>query len=635
MKIPLSHIKRRIIDDISDSELSKKLLQLGHEHEIENGIIDFEFTPNRGDCLSVNGILRDLSCFYKINSLSEIFNDKLQKLSFNFVNKCTKSCPEVTFLKIEVDEFIRSYSYELEDYFADLKLNKINFFTDISNYISYETGQPTHCYDANKIDSLVLKEIKKDSSFETLLDKNIKLLGSNLVFKDNDEIVNLAGVIGGKNSACDKNTRSVIVECAYFLPEAIIGKSLKYDIQSDAAHKFERGVDRKSQETVLRRFLKVVNSHADILKAEIINFKYNEYEYKKIPFDYEKINKIIGESIDYKYQIKILTKLGFIIEDKLLIVPPHRNDITSINDVAEEIARVYGYDNIITKPFSIKTSKKMKNKRESNEEKLKKYLIDNNFYEVINNPFTSSKISTSIKLDNPLDSNKRFIRTDLKDSLIHNLIFNNRRQKDSIKLFEISEIYEFTSSIKSSKKIGIISTGVCGHNYKDFSNKVSLSTLEDIFKDVFIDFENHFQEISLDEYDVKIKTPVFYGEFDLENVSENIENYKSNYSAPKKFIKYQPISEFPSSIRDLSFSIKEYKQLKKLEEMVNIFSCSILKETFIFDFFINEKRNEIKIGYRFIFQSKEKTLTDEEIDKEMDAIISKTLSIDNIYIPGL
>ena len=135
-------------------------------------------------------------------------------------------CTQISFLKLEIEKVPELYKGSLENYFLDLGLNKNNFFTDVSNYLSYETGQPTHCYDASKIKgNLVFHEIDSDLEFETLLDKKITLTGKNSVFSLNNEVINLAGVVGGKSTSCSANTKTVIVECAFFQPEAIIGKS--------------------------------------------------------------------------------------------------------------------------------------------------------------------------------------------------------------------------------------------------------------------------------------------------------------------------------------------------------------------------------------------------------------------------
>ena len=147
MKIAYSHLVQHIEESPNIEQISDSLFQLGHEHEIDGGIFDLEFTPNRGDCLSVDGLLRDLAAFYTINPGQEIFSEKLDELLIDFENLSESICPQISFLKLEIDEVPEIYKDSLGDYFLDLSLNKNNFFTDVSNYLSYETGQPTHCYD--------------------------------------------------------------------------------------------------------------------------------------------------------------------------------------------------------------------------------------------------------------------------------------------------------------------------------------------------------------------------------------------------------------------------------------------------------------------------------------------------------
>ena len=266
MKIAYNHLLKFLVDEPTMDDISSKLFQLGHEHEIEGTVFNMEFTPNRGDCLSLLGIARDLNVFYKTSDELSLYEPEIPKLDLNFINHARDKCSAISFLNIEVEHTVTDYADYLEDYFDDLKLNKNNFFTDVSNYIAYEMGQPTHCYDFNSIDkNVVLTNTKSKDNFKTLLDKEINLNESDLVFMNNNKVINLAGVVGGMETSCSKQTRNVLVECAYFLPESIIGKALKYNIQSDAAHKFERGVDPKCHERVLRRFIQIINDHTKVI----------------------------------------------------------------------------------------------------------------------------------------------------------------------------------------------------------------------------------------------------------------------------------------------------------------------------------------------------------------------------------
>ena len=641
MKIAYEHLIKFIPSRPSIENISEKFFQLGHEHEIENNIFDMELTPNRGDCLSINGLLRDLSVFYEITPNNEIYTDDIKSLDINFVNNSPEACPSISFLKIKIQGEVSAYKGIFQDYFDDLDVNKNNFFTDISNYISYETGQPTHCYDAEKVTSLISLETSiEEYEFKTLLDKTIKLEDENLVFVQNDEVINLAGVMGGSGTACSKDTKSVIVECAYFNPENVIGQSIKYDIKSDAAHKFERGVDPLCHEKVLRRFLKIVDEHATIKNVEIFKRDYISHNSTEIPFSIERINNILGLSCNSEELQDYLTKLGFNIDKNKIIAPSYRSDIKTENDIAEEVARVIGYNNIPTQPIKIpKLSNTSAKNLELLENNIKTLLISEGFFEVINDPFVNHETNNSIKLDNPLDSGRKNLRINLEKSLIDNLLYNERRQQDSIKLFEITDVYYIEKKeLKSKRKLGIICSGRVGKNYLDFSRKIDSKYLTNILEkfNKKISFNPHL--INRDELETKLNDKIIYLEIDL----NELENYDFDILDKEKFIlnknnfkKYIPISSFPSSVRDLSFAVADKEKYHDLQNLLLDYKDILIKEIFIFDFYHNENKDEIKIGFRFVFQSNSSTITEGEVNNIMNEIIEKALSIPSVEIPGL
>ena len=638
MKVSYKHLIKHIPSNPSIEDISKKFFQLGHEHEIDGEIFQMEITPNRGDCLSLHGLLRDLAVFYKIDFKRDVYKHDIKPFNLAFVNKAKEACSNISFLKIEIDGKTTSYKGDLKEYFEDLDISKNNFFTDISNYISYEKGQPTHCYDAKKIgDSFSLEIIKEDKKFETLQDKQITLKGSNLVFLKDDEVINLAGIMGGKSTSCSFTTKSAIIECAHFNSEEIIGKSVQYDINSEAAHKFERGVDYSCHEDVLRRFIKIVSDHANIKNIEIYTCTSKEKAIKKIAADFEKINNILGTSIDKETIKDSLQKLGFKIQSDNIYVPSHRNDVSTINDIAEEIARIIGYNNISAETFSIPAV----NKYDENtifEKNLKDFFVQHGFSEVINNPFMNIKEDLSVRVDNPLDSNRSYIRTSLKNSLINNLLYNERRQQDSIKLFEISDIYYIDKEIKNKKVLGIICSGRIGKNYIDFSKKIDINYLKKIITELSLDFNEEPILIDRKNLDTKLKNEIIYLEIDLNSLKTFTAQSNINHpvhSREQTFIKYDPISEYPSSTRDLSFSIKDLKNYYEIQNYLLNYKSDLIKEIFIFDYYNNHKNNEIKLGFRIIFQSKVSTITENEINNVMDIIINHALSFDSVSIPGL
>ena len=225
------------------------------------------------------------------------------------------------------------------------------------------------------------------------------------------------------------------------------------------------------------------------------------------------------------------------------------------------------------------------------------------------------------------------MRVSLKNSLIENLLYNERRQKDSIKLFEISDVY--TNSNIQKKLLGIIATGRVDKNHEDFTKIINEKYLANIFKDkisgnTIFNYEN----ISRSTLNTKYKSPITFLEVELD--SSITVNYESNLIKKDytKF-KYKPISEYPSSNRDLSYSIKKHSKCKDLENFIDNYHNDLLKEVYIFDYFFNEKSNEIKIGFRFIFQSVNTTITEHQVNEIINDIIANTVDGKYVTIPGI
>tara|TARA_X000000368_G_scaffold416686_1_gene411216 strand:+ start:222 stop:2123 length:1902 start_codon:yes stop_codon:yes gene_type:complete len=632
MKIHYKDILRFIDEKPPIDDLSNKLFQLGHEHEIEGEVFDLEFTPNRGDCLSAYGLARDLNVFYDVNNSIDIYEEDIEELELDFINKSEVDCPNISFLKIEIEGQISEYKDYLSSYFINLKIKKNNFFTDISNYISYELGQPTHCFDEGKINGqLVFDKQSLNEAFTTLMDSEIELEGENCIFSVNEEVISLAGLMGGMSTACSESTNIALIECAYFKPESIIGKSIKYNLQSDAAHKFERGVDPCCHEKVLRRFINIVQDHVKIKNLEIVKFNNTKFKSTEIEIDLDKVNTILGTLIKDDQYKDNLQKLGFKYDSKIG-VPSYRSDVLNQNDLAEEMARIIGYNNIPNRTINIPNKNQAVISKK--DYKLRHHLIKNGFFEVINFPFAGDKEKNSIAVDNPLDSNRKYLRTSLQTSLTENLLHNERRQKDSIKLFEFSDIYTLEKN-SNKTKIGIISSGNMGHDHVNFSKQIDDKYLNSLMEGFLESSELKFKTISRENLNTKIKNKIYYIEFNIEDIKDNIDIELDASSIPDGFIKYEPISELPSSNRDFSFLINNFSNLEEIFTQFQNMNDEYLKDSFMFDFYKNEDRNELKIGYRMIFQSNSKTLSDKEIQKSISKILKPILAIDGISIPGM
>ena len=388
------------------------------------------------------------------------------------------------------------------------------------------------------------------------------------------------------------------------------------------------------QEEAIRRFIFIVSEHAEILDLEFVSFSNKNHAPVKLDLNSNKISKILGHPIDKNNYIKTLESLNFLITENDIFVPSYRHDIASQNDLAEEMARVIGYDKIQSQELDY-IFQKNKTEGEDDEYMIKDFLSENGFYEVINFPFTSLK-SSPIFLDNPLDSTKSYLRTDLKESLIENMLFNERRQKDSIKIFEISHIYEITESVTHSKNLGILISGRKGNNHKDFSHKLDKDYLKTLFKKLNFDLDDsQIIKIDRNKLDSKTKRDIYYVEIRIRDLSYEDKKFQRGYIDFSNCVQYKSISEYPSITRDLSFLVTNISKTKKLHDFVMEYKNEYLKNIFLFDFYKNANNNEFKMGFRFIFQSNQSTLKDSQIDEVIEDIINNTTSIKEVSIPGL
>ena len=633
MKISYKHLSRHLINEVSIETISDMLFQLGHENEVQGNILDIEFTPNRGDCLSILGLARDLNALTPSHQELEIFNGELNPLKLGFTNIATNACNKISFLYLEVDHINNNYEDYLENYFSDLNINKNNLFTDVSNYVSYELGQPSHAYDFEKIvGEIKLKFLEDNIEFQTLLGKKINLQKGDLIFADDNEVINLAGLMGSQGTSCSQETKKVLIEFAFFQPDSLMGKSVKYDLNSDAAYKFERYVDPNLQEKSIRRFIQIISNHADISDMKMFSETFLDSPQRLIKFDARKINHILGTNISNQEIKEYLGKLSLEIADESIQIPSFRNDLETENDIAEEIARVVGYDNIIPSKLKI-------NENYIGSHNLEKYVSDflrkKGLNEVINSQFSGINEKNCIVVDNPLDSNRKYIRTNLKDSLLENLTFNEKRQKDSIKLFEISDIYlsDGSGQIEKKKMLGIIASGRIGYNRRDFSKKINKNFIQNIFCDFDEKFVDEILKIARHNVDSKSKDEIFYLEVELSRLAPYFKDYELS-NETNKFVKYSDISEFPSSTRDLSVLVGQIEDIQKVSKIIDDHNASILVDKFLFDFYENKEKNQIKVAYRLIFQSKENTLGDKDVDKEMNKMVLKIIEIKNASVPG-
>ena len=440
--------------------------------------------------------------------------------------------------------------------------------------------------------SLAKKNLK--TKFNTLLDTEIELTDENLVFSLGNEVISLAGTMGGASTACSANTTKVLVECAYFQPEEILGKARKYNLSSEAAYKFERGADYLCQEDVLRRFLQIVSEHTEV-KSVAFYSEQKKTTLAEVPFDADKLNAVIGIKIAEQEQLSYLSALGFTAGRKIT-VPAHRSDVDQLNDLAEEVTRMIGYNNIPSQVLALPVTAKQH--KRTFEDLAGRYLINQGFFEVINNPFTDFEGKGAIAVDNPLDKQRAMLRTCLMNSIRTNIAYNQNRQKDSIKFFEFSDIYKTSGT---ERRFALAIAGRVNKNAKEFNAQLDYGYLKGLINSICTDILKvqptyeladkrgyDFYEaltlngskigglgkISKETIDSKVKTPVFACELTIDalEVPDN---------------QFVPTSDFPASYRDISFSLSDLEKVGTLTELIEHTTKNhdLLTESFIFDFF--------------------------------------------------
>ena len=195
------HIQSLLASNDADiNDISDALFQLGHENEIQNNNLDIDFTPNRGDCLSLYGVVRDLNPIHPSKININFYKNDIPSFKFEFKNKLEDFCPSVSFLKLKIKSNKIDYQPYLEEYFSKLKIKKNNFFTDISNYLMYELGQPTHCYDFKVVkNGLSLQRLDQSTVFTSVISEDINLEKNEIVFKHDNKISNFAGLMGSES----------------------------------------------------------------------------------------------------------------------------------------------------------------------------------------------------------------------------------------------------------------------------------------------------------------------------------------------------------------------------------------------------------------------------------------------------
>jgi len=424
--------------------------------DLNDMTIDVDLTANRGDCLGIKGLAREVGVLNSqevnnvaINAVSPSIDDTL---AINI--EATQACPRYLGRVIKGINPSATTPLWMVEKLRRCGNRSIDPVVDVTNYVLLELGHPMHAFDLAKLDGSINVRFANKEEKLILLDENeVTLKENTLVIADDSKALAMAGIFGGLESGVTTNTTDIFLESAFFAPLAILGKARQHGLHTDSSHRYERGIDPTLQHDAMERatelLLEIVGGQAGPVveaksDADIPQVKY-------VSLRREKLDSRIGHHIEDDKVTEILTRLGFMVsvhgdaQDKVwsVVVPAYRFDIKIEVDLIEEVARIFGYNNIPN--IAPKASLKMINKKEANIDlaKLKRTLVNRDYQEAITYSFVDPKVQSLIHpeqdvmtLPHPISSEMSVMRLSLWTGLLQSVAYNQNRQQSRVRLFE-------------------------------------------------------------------------------------------------------------------------------------------------------------------------------------------------------
>ncbi len=634
----------------------------------EDWIFEIGITPNRMDAMSHLGVARDVCAYLSFHEKKEY------KVKWPYNNNFKPDNTENTIaVTIENKDACARYSgvsisnvkigtspVWLQQRLKSIGIRPLNNIVDITNFIQHETGQPLHAFDADKITShqVIVKNLPEGTTFTTLDEKERKLSANDLMICNSNEPMCIAGVFGGLHSGVTENTKNIFIESAFFNPVSIRKTSFRHALRTDAATRFEKGVDISNTVNVLKRSALLIKEIAGgVISSAIIDVYPQPILKKEIGLKYHYLKKLSGKSYHPDAVKNILHSLGFdIVKERIdeiwVAAPFHKPDITLPADLVEEILRIDGLDNVdIDGQVTITPSLEENYVTEKFREKVSDYLAGSGFHQVITNSITNSAYYTeedlvnSVKLLNNLSEELNVMRLTLLETALETVAYNLNRKNENLLLFEFGKIYqtEATGKYKETEHLLLMCTGHLHisewrqkptpadyYFLKGVSEKIlqmtgaridNFETTDPAHGTALKGFINRQEILRIGNVSKKaltvfqIKQPVVYLDINWDLLMEHVKDQK---------IKYKEIPRFPSMQRDLALVVNSDLPFAHIENSINKLRLPKLKLFHLFDVFENEKIGAGKksLAINFTFIDEEKTLTDKEIDGWMNKLIS-------------
>ncbi|MBO5212922.1 MAG: phenylalanine--tRNA ligase subunit beta [Clostridia bacterium] len=624
---------------------------------LSDDVVEFEITPNRPDCLSVIGLARESSASFgrkltvptpKVNATKD--GDKID--NYLKIDIASELCPRYT------ARVVKNIKIEPSPLWLRMRLRAsgvrpINNIVDITNYVMLEYGQPMHAFDYKCLDGshIIVREAEDNEKFKSLDDIDHTLKSKMLVIADEKKAVALAGVMGGANSEITEETKTVVFESANFNGASVRVTSRALGMRTEASSRFEKGLDVETTIPAVERACELV----ELLGAgEVVEGIIDVYPTPKkqhvIKLDADKINAFLGTSLSEEYMKDVLTSLCFEIKGNDIYVPSYREDVEGMQDIAEEIARIYGYNKIESTAFVAQLTQGERTPHQKFDNLVRDTLCALGMYEINTFSFISPKYydkicmpsddkrRTSVVIKNPLGEDTSVMRTTSMPSILEVLAKNNNLKNDDVALFEVATIYipneDSTLLPKEPKQLVMGMYGNC--DFYDLKG-----TIEELLDKCGIGDV---------EYKTESTNPTFHpgrcanlytkdGEY-LGVFGEIHPSVSNNYSFGKKVyiaeidfekmfevrntdIHYKSLPKFPALTRDFSFVCDEALEVGTIEKIMKKASTGIVESIKLFDIYRGAQVGESKksVSFKVSLRAADRTLNDQEADSAVKKIL--------------
>lgn len=618
--------------------------------DLDDTVVEFEITPNRPDCLSIVGMAREIAASFdkklnpiNVKNLKEIENKSLLNITIH-----SDDCKRYS-ASIVKDVTIKESARKVQNYLLNSGIRPVNNIVDLTNFLMLELGQPLHAFDLDKLEgNISIRNAFEGEKVVTLDDVERTLSSEDMLICDDVKPIAIAGVMGLKNSEIDENTKNIFIESAFFTKKTIKSTSKRLGLKSEASIRYEKGLTSEHTMNVLARFLCLLEKNVKCKVDSIFDVNKEETTSKLIEFDTNLVKRLLGVEIKNSDIITYLDLLEIKTEVKgdviICTIPYFRTDLVIQEDIVEEIGRLYGFCNLNPTPILAPNTIGRKSKKRILEDKIKNILLNLGLYEITTYSFIGgsiikkSKMNTqnTVKILNPLGEEFSIMRKSLIPNIIEVLSKNLNYKNEDLLVYELGNTFHAVENYEvplEKKRLVIGSYGKYDFYYiKDviinLFNVLNIKNIEFI-KNNCIDYFHpgvcadilangeKVGEIGQISYDVcknfSIKKNIFVCEIDIEKIRDKVSLIKI----------YEPIIKYPAVKRDLAIIVDKDIDSGRIEKIFKNNSNNLLKNIELFDIYTGNQINKGKksMAYKLTFQSKEKTLVDEDINSLIDNML--------------